>query len=263
MVVVSLTIISFDLNGRTHSLTSGLKSVANTIFSPFRSLTVDLLSPVGNFFAGALHYGSLQNENEKLQATVGRLRQEQAEKGFQNTQLRKIMALQHLPFVGALPTVTAQTTNQNTSNFTLTITIDKGRSDGVDVGMPVVGAGGLVGQVIQAFHHSSVVRLVTDGQSKVGVAFGNGVTGIVDGQGSDASMTADLVPLGTTVSNGEILSTSGLQGADFPPGLPAARVTSFHTGAGASQVTITVAPVADLSQLGYVDVVQWQPAPSP
>ena len=42
------------------------------------------------------------------------------------------------------------------------------------MGYPVVGAGGLVGQVIQSFHHTSVVRLITDGQSKVGVVFGPG-----------------------------------------------------------------------------------------
>ena len=63
--------------------------------------------------------------------------------------------------------------DEYSSNFTATITLDKGRADGVDVGYPVVGAGGLVGQVIQSFHHTSVVRLVTDGQSKVGVTFGN------------------------------------------------------------------------------------------
>jgi cell shape-determining protein MreC len=57
--------------------------------------------------------------------------------------------------------------------------------------MPVIGAGGLMGQVIQSFHHTSVVRLITDGQSKVGVTFGNGYTGIVDGQGPAAAMTAD------------------------------------------------------------------------
>ena len=77
------------------------------------------------------------------------------------------------------------------------MTIDKGRSDGVDVGMPVVGAGGLVGQVIQAFHHTAVVRLITDGQSKVGVTFGPSTqcagapcTGIVDGQGPGNNLTA-------------------------------------------------------------------------
>ena len=68
--------------------------------------------------------------------------------------------------------MTAQTIDEYSSNFTATITLDKGRADGVDVGYPVVGAGGLVGQVIQSFHHTCVVQLVTDGQSKVGVTFG-------------------------------------------------------------------------------------------
>jgi hypothetical protein len=39
-----------------------------------------------------------------------------------------------------------------------------------------------------------------------------------------------------------------------------ASVTSFHTPAGASQESIEVEPKADLSQLAYVDVVQWVPA---
>ncbi len=68
LVVVSLSIISLDLNGRTHSLTSGIKSVANSVFSPLRHGVVDIFSPIGNFFAGAVHYGSVQAQNEKLAA---------------------------------------------------------------------------------------------------------------------------------------------------------------------------------------------------
>jgi rod shape-determining protein MreC len=262
LVVVSLSIISLDLNGRTHSITSGVKSVANSVFSPLRHAVVDVLSPIGDFFAGAVHYGSLQSENQKMQATIGSLRQEQAENAFENNQLRQLMALENLPFLDSLPTVTAETQALNTSNFTLTITIDKGRSDGVDVGMPVVGAGGLVGQVIQSFHHTAVVRLVDDGQSKVGVSFGatQSYTATVDGQGPDSSMTADLVPPHTPLHKGEKMYTSSFDAAAFPPGIPVARVTSFHTGAGATQETIAVTPEANLSQLAYVDVVLWEPA---
>jgi len=223
---------------------------------------------VGDFFAGAVHYGSLQSENQKLQATVGRLREEQAAKGFENTQLRQLMALDNLPFVAGLPTVTAQTQDEDTSNFTQTITIDKGRADGVDVGMPVVGGGGLVGQIIQAFHHTSVVQLITDGQSKVGVTFGTNTqcsggvcSGLVDGQGTDESMTADLIAPGTVLHAGEVMFTSGLQAASFPPGIPVATVKSFHTSAGASQESIDVNPSANLNQLAYVRVIQWEPAP--
>ena len=263
LVVVSLSLISLDLNGRTHSLTSGVKSVANDVYAPLRQGVLDLIDPIGDFFAGAFNYGSVQSQNEQLQRTIGQLRAAQAERGFEANQLRQVMALQNLPFLQSLPTVTAQTIDEYSSNFTATITLDKGRADGVDVGYPVVGAGGLVGQVIQSFHHTSVVRLITDGQSKVGVTFGpsNEYTGIVDGQGPSSSMTADLVPPHTPLHKDEVMFTSSLDAASFPPGIPVASVRSFHTPAGASQETIEVDPEADLSQLAYVDVVQWVPQP--
>ena len=134
LVVLSLSIISLDLNGRTHSLTSGVKSVANDVYNPLRQGVVDIIRPIGSFFAGAFNYGSLQSENEKLQATVGQLRMQQAERDYENTQLRKITALQNLPFLNSLPVVAAQTVLEYSSNFTATIPLDKGRSDGVDVG---------------------------------------------------------------------------------------------------------------------------------
>ncbi|HEY1826783.1 MAG TPA: rod shape-determining protein MreC [Acidimicrobiales bacterium] len=260
LIVVSLSIISLDLNGRTHSLTSGIKSVANDVFNPLRHGVSALLDPIGNFFAGAVHYGDVQHENQQLSALIGQLEQQKAEKGFENVQLRDLLALQHLPFIGSQPVVTAETEQQDTSNFTQTITIDKGRSDGVDVGMPVVGAGGLVGVIIQSFHNSAVVQMVTDGQSKVGVTFGTaGASGIVDGQGPGSDMTCDLVPPHTTLHKGETLYTSGLDAAAFPPGIPVAHIEAFHTSPGASQESITVDPAADLNQLEYVDVVQWVP----
>ena len=260
LLVLSLSLISLDLNGRTHSLTSGVKSVANDVYAPLRQGVLDIISPIGNFFAGAFNYGSVQSENERLQRTIGQLRAAQLEQGFEKKQLQDITALQNLPFLQSLPTVTAQTQDEFSSNFTATITLDKGRADGVDVGYPVVGAGGLVGQVIQSFHHTSVVRLITDGQSKVGVTFGNQVTGIVDGQGPTNSMTADLVAPHTPLHKGEVMFTSSLDAAAFPPGIPVATVRSFHTAAGASQESIQVHPAADLAQLAYVDVVQWVPS---
>ena len=262
LVVLSLSLISLDLNGRTHSLTSGVKSVANDVYAPLRQGVLDVINPIGNVFAGAFHYGSVQSENERLQRTIGELQAQQAERAFEQRQLRELLALARLPFLQSLPTVTAQTIDEYSSNFTATITLDKGRADGVDVGYPVVGAGGLVGQVIQAFHHTSVVRLVTDGQSKVGVVFGpdNKYTAIVDGQGPRNDLTADLVPPGTPLRKGQLMFTSGLQAAAFPPGIPVATVSTFRTPSGASQISITVEPSANLGQLAYVDVVQWVPS---
>ena len=48
LVVLSLSIISLDLNGRTHSLTSGVKSVANDVYNPLRQGVVDIIRPIGS-----------------------------------------------------------------------------------------------------------------------------------------------------------------------------------------------------------------------
>jgi rod shape-determining protein MreC len=262
LVLVSLTVITLDETGHTRHLTSGIKSVANDVFSPLRSGVDAVLRPIGDFFAGAVNYGALQNENEQLQATIGKLRQQQTEQAFQQRQLQQVLALQNLPFLGNLPTVTAQTESVDISNFASTIEIDKGRGQGVDVGNPVVGAGGLVGQVVQASHGSATVRLITDGQSKVGVTVGTTPTSAtVNGAGSGQALSVSFIAPGTPLQRGEALFTDQLQGAQFPAGIPVGFITGFHTVPGATQQTVSARPAADLSELAYVAVVQWQPAP--
>lgn len=261
LVLLSITIITIDQSGGSHRVTSGLKSVASDVFTPMRQAVDGVLRPIGNAFAGAVHYGSLQQQNEKLQHTIGQLRERLFAGQSQAQQLQELSALDHLPFVGSIPTVTAETDSEQASNFAATIGIDKGRADGVDVGMPVVGTG-LLGQVVQSAHHSATVRLITDGQSRVGVSFGpQQTTATLDGQGAGAPMTLDFVAPGTSIHSGERLYTNGLQGGEYPKGIPVAVVTSVHTVSGASQETVTAQPIANLNALWYVDVMQWAPVP--
>ena len=58
-----------------------------------------------------------------------------------------------------------------------------------------------------------------------------------------------------------MLTTSGLQGAQYPPDIPVAKVSSFSSTPSATQETVSAHPLADLSVLQYVDVLLWQPAP--
>jgi rod shape-determining protein MreC len=129
--------------------------------------------------------------------------------------------------------------------------------------MPVVGAGGLVGQVVQANHNSATVRLVTDGQSSVGVRYGAGAqsaVAVLTGQGWGKPLDADLVPNNKRLTRGEVFTTSGLNGASYPGGIPVASVSSSRTGATSSQESVTLQPMADLAHLRYVAVVLWGPS---
>jgi rod shape-determining protein MreC len=261
LVLVSVTLITFDERSGTHHITSGLKSVAHDVFSPLTSGVNDILRPIGDFFAGSVNYGSLQSENQQLQATIGRLRLQLNQTGALRQQVRELDSLEHLPYLGSLPLVTAQMTQYDLSNFDADITLDKGRSSGVLVGMPVVGAGGLVGQVVEASHGTATVQLITDSRSSVGVSFGpnNQTYATATGQGPGNPLSVQYIPAQTHLHKGEFMYTNGLAGGEFPPNIPVGRVHSFRATVGSGAMTVTMTPVADLDQLAYVDVVQWEP----
>ncbi len=220
-----------------------------------------MIDPIGGFLAGAVRYGAVSEQNQKLEAEIGRLRMQAASQADTEQAMRQLSAVLNLPFLPNLQTVPAEVTDYGTSDFAATIGIGVGRDDGVQLDMPVVGAGGLVGQVVQANHHTATVRLITDGQSSVGVRYGgSGALAVLTGQGAGKPLAADLVPSNTPLTDGAVFTTSGLQGAVFPPGVPVAKVVSARSGTNSSQETVTLQPLADLEHLRYVSVVLWGPA---
>ncbi|MGA8724545.1 MAG: rod shape-determining protein MreC [Acidimicrobiales bacterium] len=261
LVLASVTIITLDARSGFHSVTSGLKSVASDAFAPIRTGVNDVIDPIGSFLAGAVHYGAVSEQNQKLQAEIGKLRMQASEQADTVQAMKQLSAVLDLPFLPNLQTVPAEVTDYGTSDFAATIGISVGRDDGVQLNMPVVGAGGLVGQVVQANHHTATVRLITDGQSSVGARYGgNGALAVLNGQGAGKPLDADLVPPNAQLSDDQQFVTSGLQGAIYPPGIPIARVVSSRSGIASSQETVTLQPLADLQHLRYVSVVLWGPA---
>jgi rod shape-determining protein MreC len=261
LILASVTIITLDARGGLHRITSGVRSAAADAFSPVRSGVDAVIEPVGSFLAGAVHYGAVHQQNQKLQQEIDQLKLEQRSQADAVERMHQLSALLNLPFVGNLQTVPAEVTNYGTSDFASTVDISVGRDQGVQLNMPVVGAGGLVGQVVQANHGTSTVRLVTDGQSSVGVTFPSppGSLAVLTGQGWGKPLAADLVHPNTPLTPGEQFTTSGLQGAIYPGGIPVATVVSARTGTNASQESVTLQPLADLAHLRYVSVILWTP----
>ncbi len=83
---------------------------------------------------------------------------------------------------------------------------------------------------------------------------------MLDGQGAGKPLAADLIPSNTPLTDGEVFMTSGLQGAEYPGGIPVATVTSSRTGVNSSQESVELRPIADLDHLRYVEVILWGPA---
>jgi rod shape-determining protein MreC len=262
LVLAAITIITLDARGGLHVVTSGVRSATADAFSPVRSGVNAIVEPIGSFLAGSVHYGAVREQNQKLQAEVDQLKMQQASSADQAQALKQLSALLDLPYLANLQTVPAEVTDFGTSDFAATIDLNVGRSDGVQLNMPVVGNGGLVGQVVMVSHHTATVRLITDGQSAVGTRYGpaGDALAVLNGTGSGKALSADLVPSNTPLADGDVFTTSGLQGALYPPGIPVARVQATHTGSSAAQESVSLQPLADLAHLRYVAVVLWGPS---
>jgi rod shape-determining protein MreC len=245
----------------TGGVVTGLRSTANLVVTPFSWAVNEVARPIGHLFAGAVNYSDVVAQNQRLRYELGRAQQSADQAWALERQLAQVTAEQHLAFVGSLGTVMAQVVTESPTSFSATVDISKGRDDGVLAGMPVVANGGLVGMVIATTPHGATVRLISDVKSEVGVTFGAGRSSlVVTGRGVNNGVGATSVPLSTSLKEGTVVTTDGLSGGLFPPGLPVARVAAVTLTPGAATYDVTLRPTADLRHLAYVDVVLWEPS---
>ncbi len=244
----------------TTGVGAGLRAGANLVVTPF-SWAVDAVArPLGHFLAGTINYSDVVAQNQKLRYELGRAELRANEAWSFARQLQQLTTGLNVPFVGSLATVSAQVTTVSPTNFSDTIGISKGRDSGILAGMPVVANGGVVGRVIATSARGATIRLITDPNSLVGATFGSGRTTIVvSGQGVDNGLAATSVALSSGVTVGTRVSTDGLNGALYPPGLPLGTVSKVTLTPGAASYNVAIHPTADLRHVAYVDVVLWEP----
>ncbi|MBF0913196.1 MAG: rod shape-determining protein MreC, partial [Atopobium sp.] len=148
----------------------------------------------------------------------------------------------------------ARVISGSTDSFNNTITIDKGTSSGLAVGMPVVDSGGVIGQIIECGPTTSTVRLITDEKSGVAAMVQSSrAQGMLMGSAS-RQITLNLINTNQKVAVGDTVVTSGLGGV-FPKGLPLGKVTSVEAAPGSLYYTIVIEPFGNVSTNEEVMVI--------
>ena len=260
LVLSALTLVTIDTRAGGSGVIGQIRAKAHDAFAPVQDATHSALRPVGNFFTGVVHYGELKSENARLRDELAKVRGQQLQAADAQRELQLLLDQQHLDFVGNITTVAAQVVDTSSSNFELSVQVNRGTSSGVAAGMPVVAAAGLVGRVVEVSAKRATVLLLTDPTFSVGVRLtATGDTGVANGRGRDNPMTIDLVPPNTRLNHGDVLLTSGLQLERFPKGIPVGRVDAVKQQPGALQEDVTMNPIVDLSRLEFVQVLQWSP----
>ena len=265
LVLTSITVITLDVRGGGSGTMESFRRAARDAFAPVQSTADDVINPVSDFFGGLFRYGHLKAENASLRRQLAEARGKVNASANAEREQQELLALQKLTFAGAIPTVAARVVATSPSNFQLTVEIDRGLPAGIQKGMPVVTGAGLVGKVVAVSQQRATVLLLTDPSFNVGIRFsGSGDVGVAQGNGMRQPLPVDLVDLGTKVTGGEVVVTSGLQGSVFPPDIPIGTVRSARVQPGALQQDVTIDPVVDLTRLDFVKVLIWQPtSPAP
>jgi rod shape-determining protein MreC len=136
--------------------------------------------------------------------------------------------------------------------FTRKIVVDKGLTDSIQSGMPVIDATGVVGQVTIVGTFTSEVTLVTEKDQSVPVMLvRNGLRAVAVGSGKDGSIDIPFMPASADVVNGDMFVTSGIDGT-YPPGLVVANVTSVEKNAAYVFAKIVAKPAAGVDNHRYV-----------
>jgi rod shape-determining protein MreC len=191
-------------------------------------------------------------ENEGLQEELDRLQQEitrYREALIANVRLRRLLKIQEET---AIPTVAATVVGTDLAPWVATITIDRGRRDGVSRGMVALAGAGVAGHVVDASLHFSKVLLISDPNSAVGALIQrNRVRGILRGSGRSMCRLG-YVEKDQDVEVGDYVITSGTDQI-FPKGLLIGTVTSVDKGSISDLFqAVTVTPAADLRRVEEV-----------
>jgi rod shape-determining protein MreC len=263
LVLASLIIITLDFRGGFSPVLRSIKDGAQDVFSPIQSGLSSAFRPVGHFFDGAVHYGSVNAENAQLREENTRLRASESEASMLKSQLQEISSQEHLTFGPGVPAVMAQVESSSPSNFQQAVVLDKGRNAGIKVGNPVVTGGGLVGRVVDVSHYQSRVLLIDDPSSQIGVLFGSQRnSAVAGGQGAGKKLTVTGIFPNESVKVGEGMVTVGVANDIYPKDLPVGTVASVSFTEGQLQQRVTLTPLVDLSHLDVVSVLRWTPTPS-
>ena len=214
LLLTSALLLTLDLRG--NSIFDAARSGFTTISEPFEAAADVVTRPIRNAWRGITDYEDVLEENERLRDQIDAQRGDQVAAQAIIQDMRELLRLNNLPFLGDIERVTATVVGVSPSNLDQVIEINKGSLDGIDVGMAVVVGAGLVGKVTApVLPNRANVMLIRDTRYATSVK-------IVPGAPPETTTTT-AAPTSTT--------TPGAAPADTtqPPAPPAESTTTSST----------------------------------
>jgi rod shape-determining protein MreC len=205
-------------------------------------------------WSGYFYLVGARKENAELKRQLNEYAQKEVR--YQEALLlaRRLEALLDLKKQLALPITGAQVVAYDPSQWSRCVIVDKGKSEGVTVGLPVLSGDGIVGRIVETYPHYAKVMLIVDRNSGAdAMVQRTRVRGILQGKGGNRC-SLEYVPKNVDVEVGDLVLASGLGGI-YPAGQVFGRVTHVDKKTHGPFQEIMVTP-GNLSALEEVLIVK-------
>lgn len=258
-LMLSLAVILVD--GRLRAL-DDFRSALTSFLTPFK----EVVQLPGLFIENSAGYFiSKKNLNEEIQRLTKENQLLQLDAARMEEMRQENENLRHLVSALAATTdhvVTTEVIGRPADPFSRRIQIAAGTLDGVQVGMPVIGPFGVLGQVSRTVSHQSEVTLISDHKSRISVI--NNRTGqifLLAGTGDSGLLTVAFAQPSADLQPGDELVTSGLDHL-YPKAVLTAIVKSSTYVPGEAYRRVEATAAADLTDVQFATVVQVNPHPT-
>ncbi|MBI4428699.1 MAG: rod shape-determining protein MreC [Ignavibacteriales bacterium] len=242
LIIVSLVLLSLNDNSQVKNI----RSVATVVFG----VGQDQLSFITRYFSLWRENELLRRVNIELADQANQLREAKLE----NLRLRQMVGLKEQ---SQYPLVGAKVIGKNLTLMRNTITLDKGKSDGVQEHMPVVSEAGLVGVVVAASDHYAVANIILNVDFRASAKIQRSrVDGILAWDGKTLLLKNIAKTLDVNV--GDVVITSEYS-STYPPGIRVGIVSNVREQAGTLFKTVLIVPSVDFVKMEEIFVVTQTP----
>ena len=225
------------------------------VISPFRKVVDRSTDPFQTVWNGIFNYEEVSDENERLQMEIARMRGKELRDEADRELLERLLGEVDIDYL-ELETVVARIIGVPGGNYNShVVEINKGTDDGLEEGAGVITKAGLVGYLYEVDRSTSLVRLATHPDFRVGVRLINSQDeGLARGNGSVGVLILDAgINIDTEVSIGEVVVTSGGRSI-FPQDIPVGRVNDPDKEADYAR-SIEIDLSASLENLSFLNVI--------
>jgi rod shape-determining protein MreC len=224
-----------------------------TVTAPAQVAFARVHRGAASLWAGYLDWKHLRAEVARLRAETVALRLRQLRQEALEAENQRLRALATLRARLPERTLGAEVVARDWNGFTRGLTIDRGRTGGVDRLAAVIVTSGVVGRIAVLRRQSAVVQVLTDPASSIG-----GVVLRTRGQGLVEGVAGGRLRIKLAVSEealqpGDLVVTSGI-GELFPKGLPLGRVRRVYSPTWLFR-TAELEPAVDLTSVEEVLVL--------